>query len=40
MSKMDLPTLKQIGLRMDALAREYGHTLPGDPRRAEIVGSC
>ena len=27
----------KINLRMDELVREYGKTLPGDPRRADIA---
>jgi hypothetical protein len=30
-------TKQEIEQRMDELAREYGRTLQGDPRRAEIA---
>ena len=32
-----LDTKEEIERRMDELAREYGRTPPGDPRRAEIA---
>jgi len=32
-----LETKEEIEQRMDKLAREYGRTLAGDPRREEIA---
>jgi hypothetical protein len=34
---LDPDTKEEIERRMDELAREYGRTPPGDPRRAEIA---